>query len=123
MSREAILYLRYYFFIDLSWRNYTHPMSDEVVRILRSITGALSLPGGVLALGDSTSAYCVGREKEVNWGDLTARARGDCGGVNFYFEAWFGATPRALVPQAANAAWWGCSYDWVLLIGVGIHTE
>ena len=122
MSRVAILYRQYYFSYRLIVAK-LHPMSDEVVRILRSITGALSLSGGVLALGDSTSAYCVGREKEVNWGDLTARARGDCGGVNFYFEAWFGATPRALVPQAANAAWWGCSYDWVLLIGVGIHTE
>ena len=102
-------------------------MSDEVVRILRSITGALSLSGDVLVLGDSTSAYCVDREKEVTWGDLRARASDDCGGVNFYFESWSGATPRAFLSQAANAAWWGCSYDWVLLIGgwnsYGIESE
>ena len=92
-------------------------MCDEVVRILRSIAGELSLSGDVLVLGDSTSAYCVDRKNEVSWSDLRARSSEACVGVNFYFESWSGTTPRAFLSQAANAAWWGCSYDWVLLVG------
>ena len=92
-------------------------MCEEVVRILRSISGELSLSGGVLVLGDSTSAYCVDRMEEVSWSDLMARPAEACDGVNFYLESWPRATPRAFLSQVANAAWWGCSYDWVLLVG------
>ena len=91
-------------------------MSDEVVRILRGMAGELSLFGDVLILGDSTSAYCVDRESELSWRDLREKAKAECG-INFYFESWSGATPRAFLNQAANAAWWGCSYDWVILLG------
>ena len=28
-----------------------------------------------------------------------------------------GATPRAFLNQASDAAWWGCSYDCVILLG------
>ena len=80
-------------------KNYNHPMCEEVVRILRSISGELSLSGDVLVLGDSTSAYCVDRENEVSWPDLRARSSEACAGVNFYFESWSVATPRAFLSR------------------------
>ena len=67
-------------------------MGDEVVRILRSITGELSLFGDVLILGDSTSAYCVYRKNELNWRDPREKEKCERG-VNFYFESWSGAAP------------------------------
>ena len=77
------------------------------MRILRGITDELSPRGNVLAVGDSTSAYCVDRERELSWSDLRGKARDACGGVNFYFESWSGATPRSFFTHANNAAWWG----------------
>ena len=101
----------------LEHQNYFHPKGSEVVRILRGITDELGIRGNVLVIGDSTSAYCVDRERELSWSDLREKARSACGGVNFYFESWSGATPRSFLTQANNASWWGLSYDWVLLIG------
>ena len=87
------------------------------MRILRGITEELSLRGDVHVVGDSTSAYCVDRQREFSRPDLREKARDACGGVNFYFESWSGATPRSFSTQANNAAWRGLSYDWILLIG------
>ena len=87
------------------------------MRILRGITDALGLRGDVLVIGDSTSAYCVDRERELSWFDLREKASAACEGVNFYFESWSGATPGSFLTQASNASRWGYTYDWVLLIG------
>ena len=73
--------------------------------------------GDVLVIGDSTCAYCVDSEHEISRSDLRAKALEACGGVNFYFESWSGATPRSFSTHAVNASWWGVPYDWVLLIG------
>ena len=73
--------------------------------------------GDVLVIGDSTSAYCVDRERELSWSDLRCKAREACGDAGFYFESWSGATPHSFRTQAENDAWRGAPYDWVLLIG------
>ena len=67
-------------------------MGEEVVRILRGMADDLSLFGDVLILGDSTSAYCVDREKEMSWRELRDQAHNECG-VNFFSESWSGETP------------------------------
>ena len=112
----ALIYDSPDFNIDLVYQSTDHPMSDEVVRILRGMSGELSLFGDVLILGDSTSAYCVDRRSELGRRDLREKAKAECG-INFYFESWSGATPRAFLNQAAKAAWRGCSYDWAILLG------
>ena len=70
--------------INLVYRSNTHPMGEEVVRILRGMADDLSLFGDVLILGDSTSAYCVDREKEMSRRELRDKAHNECG-VNFFF--------------------------------------
>ena len=62
-------------------------MVGDVVRIPQGITSDLSMRGFVLVIGDSTSAYCVDRERELSWSDLREKAREACGGVDFYFES------------------------------------
>ena len=69
----ALIYSSLDFNINLAYQSHAHPMGDEVVRILRGMAGELSLFGDVLIVGDSTSAYCVGREKELSWRDITFR--------------------------------------------------
>ena len=61
----ALIYSSLDFNINLAYQSHAHPMGDEVVRILRGMAGELSLFGDVLIVGDSTSAYCVGREKKL----------------------------------------------------------
>ena len=88
------------------------------MRILRGIASERSIYGEVLVLGASTSAHCVDRAGEVSWGEMRYLARESCDGVaNSHFGSWSGATPRSFMGQARNASWWGCAYDWVLLVG------
>ena len=46
-------------------------MGEDVLRILRGITGELSLSVDVLVLGDSKLAYCVDRKRGLTWGELS----------------------------------------------------
>ena len=60
-------------------------MGAEVVRIMRGITGELSLFGDLLIIVDSTSAYCVGRAEELRWRDIRDKAKEERG-VNFFLN-------------------------------------
>ena len=78
----ALIYSSPDFNTKLAYQSHTRPMGAEVVRIMRGITGELSLFGDVLILGDSTSAHCVGRAKEPRWRDPRDKDKEERG-VNF----------------------------------------
>ena len=79
----ALIYSSPDFNTKLAYQSHTHPMGADVVRILRGITGELSIFGDVLIVGDITSGYCIDRAIEPRRRDLRDKAKEERGVIFF----------------------------------------